>query len=80
MSLPGFTAEASLYASPNHYLATTVEVSKSALVKPQSEHPLAPTSGLQFSSLFNCSSLEFCCLRLKNPSCCRSWRLLCFPE
>lgn len=71
MSLPRFTAEASLYASSNHYLATAVEVSKSTLVQPQSRYPLPPT---------RCSLLEFCCFEFGEPSCCRSFRLLCFPE
>jgi hypothetical protein len=71
MSLPGFTAEASLYPSSNDYSLTAVKMPKSALVQPQSQYPLPPTS---------CSLLKFCCLEFKDPSCCRRWRLLCFPE
>jgi hypothetical protein len=71
MSLPGFTAEVSLYASSYHYSATAVGVSERALVQPQYEYPLPPTP---------CSLLSFCCLEFGDASCCRRWRLLCFPE
>lgn len=70
MSLPGFTAEESIYTSINHYSATAVGVSESVSVQPQ--YTLPPWTP--------CRWLFFCCTELGAPSCCRKWRLNCVLE
>jgi hypothetical protein len=71
MSLPGFTAEASAYATTKHYYsATAVGVTKSASVQPQSVLP--PWTP--------CRWLRFCCLEFGDGLCCEEWSLRCIPQ
>jgi hypothetical protein len=71
MNMPGFTAEASAYATTNHYCsAIAVEVTKSASVQPQ--YVLPPWTP--------CLWFSFCCTEFGDQSCCDRWHLQCIPE
>lgn len=70
MNIPGFTADASVYAVANHYSMMAVGVSKSELVQLQfAMPPWTP-----------CSWLFFCCTEFGDQLCCRRWHLHCVPE
>ena len=70
MNLPGFTAEASLYAGAPYSLSMAVRAPNSELVRLQ--YTLPPWTP--------CSWLLFCCNEFGDQSCCRSWHLACVPE
>jgi hypothetical protein len=70
MSLPEFTAEASLYSSINHYSAIAIRLSDRVSVQPQ--YTLPPWTP--------CRWLLFCCTEFRDQSCCDNWYLQCIPE
>lgn len=70
MNMPGFTAEASVYAVTTRYSAAVVRVPNGASVQPQ--YVMPPWT--------QCSWLLFCCTEFGTQSCCRDWHLNCVPE
>ncbi len=70
MNIPGFTAEASVYAAANYNSVIAVGVGESGIVHPQ----------LVLPPWTPCSWLFFCCTEFGDQSCCRKWRLQCVPE
>jgi hypothetical protein len=70
MNIPGFSAEASLYAASKHYSVTAVGVTNPGAVRPQ----------LVLPPWTPCSWLFFCCTEFGDQSCCKRWRLQCVPE
>ena len=70
MNMPGFTAEAAVYAAANYYTPVSVGVPKSEVVYPQ----------LVLPPWTHCSWLSFCCTEFEDQSRCRRWHLQCVPE
>lgn len=70
MNMPGFTAEASVYAAASYRSAIAGGERKSASV--QLQFVLPPWSP--------CSWLLFCCTEFGDQSCCQRWHLHCVPE
>lgn len=70
MSMPGFTADESVYSVADHSMRTTVRIAEGEAVHPQ----------LVLPPWKPCSWLFFCCTEFGDQSCCKRWRLQCVPE